>query len=340
MVNGYLEPNHDGSIVVRIFELRSEGKSYPEIERVTGVKYSTVRQVCHNRVYVGETKLRNEWYPGVHQPLVTPELFDAAQKGNLRGVRIGHDLLSGRVECGMCRKRIAIDSNGRNQGIYRCKHRGQGCAVPGRSAAGLARAAALAFRELAEDRRLLDAIRFEIERRYAGTLTAEPSRAADAAQLARKRQKLLDLWYADKISAELFAEQEQSLTAKIRVLEEAATEQLKAIEHGHRVLAQFERVASMLQNLDIEAIWNTATDRERRTLLKELVDAVVIHDDRIEVRLHQTPAITVLFSEVGLREGSGTRPSVSEGGLVPLPHVLEFLASSRPRHEVGRSPPR
>ncbi len=73
----------------------------------------------------------------------------------------------------------------------------------------------------------------------------------------------------------------------------------------------------MLQNLDIETIWNTATDRERRRLVNELVDAVIIHADRLEVRLHETPPITVLFSEVGLREGSGTRPCVSEGGLEP-----------------------
>ena len=94
-------------------------------------------------------------------------------------------------------------------------------------------------------------------------------------------------------------------------------QQAKAIEHGSRVLAQFDGVASMLQNVDIETIWNTATERERRKLVNELVEPVVIHADRLEVRLHETPAITVLFSEVGLREGSGTRPSVSEGGLEP-----------------------
>lgn len=137
MINGYLQVNEQSLLIRRVFELRAEGKSYPEIEAATGLKYSTMRHASSNRVYLGETRLREKFYPGIHEPLVSPELFEAAQRGNSTGKRIGTDLLSGRVVCSACGRRIAIEYNGRGNGIYRCKHRGKGCGMPGRSAKGL-----------------------------------------------------------------------------------------------------------------------------------------------------------------------------------------------------------
>lgn len=322
MINGFLQPNHDAPLVRRIFELRAKGRSYPEIERLTGVKYSTVRQVCHNRVYLGETRLRTEWHPGIHEPLVSLELFEAAQKGNPTGRRIGRDLLSGRVVCGSCGKHIAIDSNGRNEGIYRCKHRGRGCSIPGRSAKGLHSAARVAMRELARDTQLVDAIRHELERRYAGPQAAPPTRAADAAKLRRDRDKLVQLFLDDMISAELFAEKERMLTAKLKAIEDLAGEALATAERHRHLVGQFERVAETLLHLDVDALWAAATEAQRRQLVGELVDAVAIHADHLEVTLHGVPPIKVLLSEVGLRESersgtSGTGPCVSEGGLEP-----------------------
>ena len=53
MINGRLVPNDVAPLISRVFELRSLGQSYPEIERATGIKYSTVRHICDNRVYLG-----------------------------------------------------------------------------------------------------------------------------------------------------------------------------------------------------------------------------------------------------------------------------------------------
>jgi site-specific DNA recombinase len=75
MVDGFLVPNEDAPVVVRIFQLRAEGLSYSAIEAKVGMKYSTVRQVVHNRAYLGLIKFSGQWYPGQHQPLVTEELF-------------------------------------------------------------------------------------------------------------------------------------------------------------------------------------------------------------------------------------------------------------------------
>ena len=57
-------------------------------------------------------------------------------------------------------------------------------------------------------------------------------------------------------------------------------------------------------------------DRERRILINELVNAVRVHSDRLQVEIAGAPPLTVLLEEVGLR-GPGTRIDVSEGGLEP-----------------------
>ena len=52
------------------------------------------------------------------------------------------------------------------------------------------------------------------------------------------------------------------------------------------------------------------------TLVEDLVEAVLIHPDRLVAQVSGAPPLLVTLAEVGLRH-SGTRTSVSEGGLEP-----------------------
>lgn len=307
-------PNALAPMIPRVFELRAEGRSYPEIERLTGFKYSTVRQIVHNRAYLGETQIRGTWFPGIHQPLVSPELFEAAQRGNRTGKRLGRDLLSGRVKCGNCGKRVPIERSGHAGGVYRCKSRGHACGMPGRAASGLLRASVIAMRELAQDESLQEAIRQQLAGRDVGASTARPSSAEALRKLRRKREKLLALYYDDKISAEMFAEQEGMLSRQIRLIEQQSEQARKATEQRHALADQFELVAARLRNLDIDKVWDYANERERRTLVNQAIEAVTLFPDRVVVTLTGALPITVLLSEAGLR-GPGMGISVSEGGL-------------------------
>ena len=131
MVNGFLVPNEDTPLVQRIFTLRAEGASYQTIADEVGIKYSTVRHICHSRAYLGETLYSGEWFPGLHPPLVNESQFNAAQRGHTPGRRRSKHLLSGKVRCGLCGRVAGVHYNDRNQAIFRCRHRGQGCAQPG-----------------------------------------------------------------------------------------------------------------------------------------------------------------------------------------------------------------
>lgn len=317
LVNRVLIPNGDAHLVRRAFAMRAAGKSYPKVVDAVGLNYSTVRHLLENRAYLGFTRLRDEWFPGLHEPLVTQAEWDAAHRGHVPGRRRGSDLLTGRVRCGSCGRLTAIDTNGRGQPIYRCRHRGKGCPnMPGRSAAGLHRAARLGIELLRTDDELLAAIRLHLagKAKRAGGASAQPSRHGTLATLRKQREKLLQTYLADQISGEFFAEQEKALTAKINAMEAECSEAAEAERKSNALVTAFEQAMSLLRDpaFEFEAIWDAANDAERRVLVEELIEAVTIHADRLEVSVTGAPPLLVNLSEVGLRD-PGTGPVVSEG---------------------------
>ena len=305
IIDGLLVPNTDATLVIECFRLRAEGHSYRTIEERTGIKYSTVKAILDSRIYRGEVLHRNGWHPGVHDALVSEEEWQAAHRGTAKGVRQSHDPLSGRVICGLCDRRMVVAQNGKGNVTYKCRHRGQGCAQPSRSNLGLARAAVMGLRLVGHDENLRRAIR----RRLAGghpdaaaprrTRRAAPAKTLKA--LNDERRKLLDLYYAEKISADGFHQEE----ARIATAIETVRQQL-ALEGDEERLktdleVRFEEVARILANLDMVEVWAEANERERRILVENLLEWIKVFPDHLEVKVAGSPPINVMLSEVGLK---------------------------------------
>ena len=307
LADGVLVPNADAATIRRVFKMRGEGASQGDIADATGVKYSTVLSVLKNRAYLGEIRHKQEWLPGAHEPLVTPEQFEAAHRGRVPGQKRGRDLMSGRVVCGLCGRRMCIDVNGKGQRHYRCKHRGKGCKIAARSNRGILDAAALGLTLLC-DAELQEAIREHLEARRGKARQGRTRRAPGAAErlssLHEQRRKLLALHYEDKISADQFGEEQARLTIEIENLESEVHDQVAEQVTSDDLTERFEQVTALLAELDIGTLWEAATEAERRTLLDELLDRVTVHPDRLEVAIHGAPALNVAFGEVGLREAT------------------------------------
>jgi len=308
LVDGELVANDDADRVRMIFRMRAQGSSHRQIEERTGIKYSTVGAILKSRIYLGEVLHNGEWYPGTHEAILSPAEFDSAQRGWVAGRRRGRDLLSGRVRCGMCGKLMAIETLGDGRSLYRCWHRGVGCKQPRRTNTGLHRAAVLAMRLLGRDERLQEAIR----RQLAGVRRTEPSAgeagrrirrrpAETLASLSERRRKLLELYYGDKITAELFAEEEQRLAGQIEAVRSEAMGERTAEVEADQVSVHFEQVAAALRDLDIDSMWSEATDDERRVLVDELVEEVTVFSDHLEVKVAGAPRMNVTLEEVGLK---------------------------------------
>ncbi len=308
MVDGRLVPNSDAVMVREIFSLRSDGLSYRQIEERTGVLYSTVSSVLHSRVYLGEIPHNGKWFPGIHDPIITAAEFHAAHRGFGQGVRRVSDVLSGKVVCGLCERRMAVNQNGQGSRQYKCRSRGQGCAQPARSTAGLTRAAVLGLALIGDNAELQEAIRRYLrsggsdDPRKGGTESRRAGAARRLKQLSDQRFKLLQLYYRDRISEELFTQDESRITREIACardeLQEADGDETKRTD----LEARFEQVAAILRELDVAAMWQAATEPERRLLIEEMIESVRVFPDHLEVQVSGAPALNVLPGEVGLKQ--------------------------------------
>lgn len=302
--DGILVPNGDAARVRHIFRMRADGATQGDIARETGTNYSTVLAILKNRAYLGEIKHRGEWHPGLHEPLIEESTFEAAHRGRVPGRKRGRDLMSGRVVCGGCGRRMSVMQNGKGQKHYRCKHRGEGCKMPARSNRGLLRAAALGLSLLCEE-----GVRQAIRRRLGAdgrkarqrSRPPAPAAAERLEELHEQRRKLLQLHYDGHISGDQFGEEQARLTAEIEVLEADTAEAVDAVMEAEEVSARFEDLTQLLDSIGFDDIWEEATETEKRKLLDELLAGVRVLRDRLVVEIHGAPPLQVALSEVGLK---------------------------------------
>ena len=156
--------------------------------------------------------------------------------------------------------------------------------------------------------------------------------------LTERRRKLLELYYHDRITGDLFAVEEQHLAQQIAAVQAEQAEIEQTIVTKEEVGRRFEDVLATFEQLDFERVWEAATDHERRVLIEELLEAVTVYPDHLEVAVHGAPTINVLLGEVGLVDqseiarvgGQKTRivTGASSPGL-PRPDARRVTASGR-----------
>jgi DNA invertase Pin-like site-specific DNA recombinase len=305
LVDKFLVPNDNAPIVREIFRLRREGVSLVGIEDATGVKASTVKTIIESRVYQGKIKFKKEWLPGVHEPIITEAEWRAAQRAHTKGVRRSKDPLSGRVICGLCGRKMSVMQNGKGSVFYRCWHRGKGCELASKSTRGIGRAAVNGLGLIGRDDGLREAIRRRLSGR--GPDAAAPRRTRRAApgvtlkSLSDDRHKLLHLYYRGKISEDLVHEEETRLAIAIEAMRHEAVALSEEVRAQTDLEARFGEVAALLSTLDIDTLWEAAEDRERRVIIENMVESVTVFPDHLEVKIVGSPALHVLYSEVGLK---------------------------------------
>ena len=300
--DGVLIPNQDADTVRAIFRHRAEGLSQAEVSRRVGINQSTVLSILRNRAYLGQVKCGDEWVDGLHDALVTEKQFQAAHRGRRKGIRRGKDLTSGRVRCGHCGRSMSVMDNGAGWQGYRCWHRGKGCDVPRFRNTGLLQGALLGVKLIRDDDELQAAIRQRLEdrraaRRDAGGLQAQ--RRRQLADIDQKRRKLFELYYGEQITADSFQAEDLRLNAQLEALQAQPD-----AEPENENLDAFDQVVAVLAELDWNAIWDAATDHERRTLLDEFLVRLDVFADHLEVEIRGAGKLNVALHEVGLRNRS------------------------------------
>ena len=207
---------------------------------------------------------------------------------------------------------MALDQNGKGQRLYRCHHRGQGCAQPRRTNLGLLQAAVLGLRLIGDDAELQAAIRKELERARTpapgaggGPRTRRSRHGIE--ELVSQRRKLLRLYYADKIGADLFAEEEARLSVALREAQREVDDARVEVARSDDVARHFDAVARMLASLDVDKTWRAATEVERRVLIDEFIEEILVLPDYLDVKVHGAPPLHVRYQEVGMKDSGFDR---------------------------------
>ncbi|MHB2029622.1 MAG: hypothetical protein ACYCPT_12515 [Acidimicrobiales bacterium] len=65
---------------------------------------------------------------------------------------------------------------------------------------------------------------------------------------------------------------------------------------------KFDQIVEIIRNLNIDEIWTTATEDERRVLIEELVESVTVFPSHFEISVYGAPTLKVLPGEVGMKQ--------------------------------------
>jgi DNA invertase Pin-like site-specific DNA recombinase len=277
LVDGKLVPNEDAPTVQEIFRLRGRrqelsGDRGPhrgpllDCARDPAVTDLSRRGAAERRVVSGAPRSppHRDGVPGCSaspRPGPTTRLRPAVGSGGLRAMWAPH---GHRVQR-RCTGHVPLPPSR------------SGLRSPRRASKGLHRAALLGLRLLVDDVELQEAIRAELStstRRPAVKAGRRDSNtpAQELGELADRRRKLLELHYADRISADLFAEEERSITRQIEMIREEVSGRKAEEVARDDLAARFEQVALTLRSLEVERVWSVATDAEKKVLLEEIVE--------------------------------------------------------------------
>ena len=254
-----LVPNGDAEKVRRAFERRAAGAPVVAIADELGMTPAGARRLLRNRVYLGELAVGECRNPHAHEPIVAPDLFDAAQVDRPRPARIPGRraaLLAGVIRCATCGHAMTR-SGGAGGATYRCAvhHSGVRCPNP----AGVVCDRVEAFVEQVVLRELLK--RTTAEGRLAHEQLEDLAAAEQAAEA--ELRAYVTATAAAKLGAGVFAE---GLAVRQAAVERAAAA-LTAERDRHAAADILER--------GIDA-WGRLDPSARNAVLRATLDAVAV----------------------------------------------------------------
>jgi len=237
----------EAAIVRRIFEDCAAGKSQAGIAReLNEARISTARgagwsqprvgQTLRNRLYLGEVRNGADYFPGEHEPIVSPELWHAAEAMRMRALRHrnrgggqrpkgSHLLTGGLLHCS-CGAAMRARTQPKQHGAweaYLCggRHSGQTvCTMRPLGRAEVDRAVWRYFETVALD---VDAMRREVDERRSLEAAELAARTAEAeTDLVRARERI-ERVRRDYLDGKLTAEERRDFMAELEPELAAAT---------------------------------------------------------------------------------------------------------------------
>ena len=178
------------------FAFRKNGQKIPK---------SVVHKVLKNPIYYGEFRWSGKLYKGVHEPLVTRELFDRVQevmgeKGRRKtGQQKHHWAFQGLLSCGHCDCALVAEIKKKRYIYYHCTGNKGKCPEKWVREEEVARQFGQAIAALKMDEQVLEWVVSALKESHADEMKYHDEQTAALRAYYEKLQRRLDVMYEDKL---------------------------------------------------------------------------------------------------------------------------------------------
>ncbi len=274
----------------------------------------TVTMMLRNRFYLGQVQYKGTWYEGVHEPIISEELFNRAQEARRRRrSKIGTTApdtsreypLTGVAQCARCATRMR-GANSSGYRYYRDPAREKGIECKQRMILADDAEGALGdfLRQFTLPQNWQDQVLEMIQQR-AGT---QQDVVRERARMKSQLERLKRLFVLGDLSESAYRVERDRLRAQLAVLTPP-------------VMPNLEKAAELLQ--DFGEIWDAATPKECRQIIHTLLKTVYLDAKRGPVvAIEPRPEFADLFdlaekTDPDDTSGSGIMPHCEETPVTP-----------------------
>lgn len=278
---GIIKPNQDAETVKRIYELYLDGYSTARIARILGFKYErVVLQILSRKSNAGYIVYNGEEYLGQHEAIISLETYqktmDAMLARSKKPVSCGDYLLTGLIFCGKCGAKMRYQKWGK-AGIklvcYSSDH-SKPHLVKDPNCDNLK-----PWADKIEEVVINDLFSFQFKK---SNVKYEVSKEnvidilnKQYDDTAKKIKRLYNLYAEqnDELLLETIDEQKQNL--------KDIQEQIIAENEKNIITNKIFNAQAKLEN--IKDAWEYLTQKERKDIIRTVLDKVVITNEKIEV---------------------------------------------------------
>ena len=279
---GILVPNKDAEKVKQIYKLYIEGKSPQDIADLLGLKYDKlVNQILVRKSNYGIIEYNGEEYQGKHEPIISKETYDIAmqcmeQRKTTRTNNSEH-LLTGLIYCGKCGAKMRYQKWG-NKG---CKLI---CYSQQKSKKYL-----IKDPDCDQEKIWADEIEgYVVNALFQFADNYEPSKTES---LIEKDKLILLYNQKNELSKKLkrlyniYAEQDDDMLLEtisdVKKQLDSVNKKIEQNIQNNTEEKQRKEKIGILRNLS--SIWNDITANEKKTIIRKLVDKIVITDNHVHI---------------------------------------------------------
>lgn len=277
-IKGILTPNDDAETVRRIYDMFLSGYSPNRIAQEIGLKYEKlVVQILKRKTNIGVIQYKGEEYEGGHEAIVSREVYDRAMaefEKRRRGIRDDSPhLLSGLVFCGECGARMRYQKWGKKG--YKLVCYSKQTSKPYLIHDPLCKSENVWADEV-EDEVLRDIFSISLEKEEEKEEVVV-EKTPKSVRLERKLKRLYELW-SDGDDALMSVIEETKLK-----LDRAIKEENEKKERGVKRSKKKENLKNIT---NLKDVWETITVGERRTIIRSIVERIVVTSGKINIYYH------------------------------------------------------